>query len=72
MLAFLFVSLKVGEKLDTRRSRSSDPLRQDDDYIKIHSLVVGANFVSVPSSAIESTLYMSDVKQGMSMCQLKF
>jgi hypothetical protein len=40
MLAFLFVSLKVGEKLDTRRSRSSHPLRQDDDYIKIHSLVV--------------------------------
>jgi hypothetical protein len=44
MLAFLFLSLKVGEKLDTRRSRSSHPLRQDDGYIKIHSLVVGANF----------------------------
>jgi hypothetical protein len=45
MLAFLFVSLKVGEKLDTRRSH---PLRQDDDYIKIHSLVVGANFCEYP------------------------
>jgi hypothetical protein len=70
MLAFLFVSLKVDEKLDTRRSH---PLRQDDDYIKIHSLVVGAiTFVSVLSSAIESTHYTSDVEQGMSMCQLMF
>jgi hypothetical protein len=42
MLAFLFVSLKVGEKQDVREIHNS--LRQDDDYIKIHSLVVGANF----------------------------
>jgi hypothetical protein len=41
MFAFLFVSLKVGEK-DIRVIHN--PLRQDDDYIKIHSLVVGANF----------------------------
>jgi hypothetical protein len=68
----MFVSSKVGENLDTRRSRNSHPLRQDDDYIKIHSLVVGANFVSVPSSAIESSTYTSDVKQSMSLCQLKF
>jgi hypothetical protein len=72
MLAFLFVSLQVGKKLDTRRSRSSQstPIRwwlhQD------HSLVVGDNFFSGPSSSIKSTPYLRDVKQGMSMCQLMF
>jgi hypothetical protein len=44
MLDFLFVSFKVGKKLDKDVREVHNPLRQDDDYIKIHSLVVGANF----------------------------
>ena len=43
---------------------------QDDGYIKIHSLVVGANFVSGPTSAIEYNPKAKDDKQGMSPCQL--
>jgi hypothetical protein len=38
-----------------------NPLRQDDDYIKIHSSVVGANFWAI----------MSDDKQGMSIKVLR-
>jgi hypothetical protein len=45
-LDFLFVSLKVGENIDTKLGLREvhHPLRQDESNMKIHSLVVGANF----------------------------
>jgi hypothetical protein len=49
-LAFLFVSSKVGEKLDTKLGLREvhHLLRQDERNMKIHSLVVGANFCEWP------------------------
>ena len=49
-----------------------EPQRARIELVLATSLVVGANFVSGPASAIESTRNTSEDKQGMSLCQLSF